>query len=77
MKIDSALSEEMNLLMLFDLSNCEQGIKVHHDAEKTQIEAAQRLFNKGLISQIDGGYLTQSGIHTAEHLQHALNVLTD
>jgi len=40
------------------------------------IAAAKRLFDKGLISQNDGGYLTDLGVETAEHAQKMLTILT-
>ena len=53
-----------------------QGIKIHHDADPSMVEAAQRLFDKGIVSQPDGGYLTNLGHDLAEHatvIQSALS----
>ena len=49
---------ELNALMLFNVDTTQEGIKIHSSAEPEIISAAQRLFDKGFISQVDGGYLT-------------------
>jgi len=51
------------------LESSQQGIKVHSKANRDQIEAVQRLYDKGLVTQIDGGYLTDLGRKAAEHAQ--------
>jgi uncharacterized protein (TIGR02647 family) len=53
----------------------QQGIKIHHDADISVIEAAERLFSKGMISQIDGGYLTDRGVETAEKAHSLIDAL--
>ncbi|WP_404367815.1 TIGR02647 family protein [Marinobacter sp.] len=69
--------DELNLLSLFNLSSAQEGIKVHqHSAAPEAVAAAQRLYDKGLITQKDGGYLTSLGIDTAEHAQKLLAVLS-
>lgn len=60
---------ELDLLMRFDLSSSQTGIKIHKSADPAVIAAACRLFEKGLITQEDGGYLTDLGITAAEHAQ--------
>ena len=68
---------ELNLLALFDDSSSQEGIKVHqHSAEPAMVAAAERLHQKGLITQKDGGYLTTLGNETAEHVQKVLAVLS-
>ncbi|ASI88413.1 MULTISPECIES: TIGR02647 family protein [Vibrio] len=76
MKFTPAHLSEMNLLLQFDLSSAATGIKVHHDASKEMQEAVQRLFDKGLCTLPDGGYLTDEGIEVAEHADRVLRVLT-
>ena len=77
MVMNSHISAELDLLALFDLSNSNTGIKVHsHDASVAAIAAAQRLFDKKMISQADGGYLTPMGREAAENLQRAVNLLS-
>ncbi|MEE9304082.1 MAG: TIGR02647 family protein [Thiotrichaceae bacterium] len=71
MKYSSEQLDEINALMLFDIQNPLDGIKAHSNANPETIAAVGRLFEKGLITQVDGGYLTDSGKKTAEHT-HAL-----
>lgn len=69
--------DELNLLAMFDLSSAQEGIKVHqHSAAPEMVAAAQRLHNKGLVTQKDGGYLTSLGSETLEHAQRVLSVLS-
>lgn len=66
---------ELDLLLLFPDTSHMQGLKIHHDADPAKIAAAQRLFDKGVTTQIDGGYLTELGHDLAKHvniLQSAL-----
>jgi len=70
------LFEEMKLLAKFPEKSQLEGIKIHNDADLTVIAAAKSLFDKGLISQPDGGYLTASGLETADHLHHVLATLS-
>jgi len=67
--------EELKVLMLFDLTTSQEGIKVHKTAEAAKISAAQRLFDKGFITQVDGGYLTSLGREAAEHTQFLYTML--
>jgi len=76
MKFDTELLHEINVLKMFDLSSSQLGIKVHHDAEPEAVQATQRLFEKGLITQNDGGYLTGLGRDAAEHTTNLLTILT-
>ena len=70
------LTAELNLLMQFNLKNEQDGIKVHHEAPEHTIAAAKRLFDKGLITQDDGGYLTDLGRKAAEHTQDLNTILS-
>ena len=76
MSISSDLIEELNVLSRFNLTTTQEGIKVHKDAEPAMIETVKRLYQKKLISQEDGGYLTDLGREVAEHIQSALTILT-
>lgn len=76
MPISAALNAEIRVLTLFNLDSAMEGIKVHHTADAETIAAIERLYAKGLVTQADGGYLTDLGIHCAEHLQTALRILT-
>ena len=68
--------DELNVLTLFNLSNHQEGIKIHSSASDESKKAAQRLFDKGLITQADGGYLTSLGLDAAEHVQVLLTILS-
>ncbi|WP_070967676.1 TIGR02647 family protein [Vibrio sonorensis] len=76
MKFSADHIEELNLLLQFDLSSAATGIKVHKDASEAVREAAERLYNKGLCTLPDGGYLTDEGIEVAEHAERVLRVLS-
>lgn len=67
--------EELNILACYNLHSTQEGIKVHSSASAETISATQRLFDKGLISQADGGYLTSLGITAAEHAQNLLQIM--
>ncbi len=76
MNIAEDLVTELNLLMQFDLSTTQAGIKVHRNtADKETITAIERLFEKGLVTQADGGYLTGLGHDAAEHIQAVVGIL--
>ncbi|WP_372737241.1 TIGR02647 family protein [Neptunomonas sp.] len=76
MPYDAELIAELNLLNHFNLGTTQEGIKVHHSAGPQTVAAAKRLFDKDLISQEDGGYLTDLGHDAAEHAQSLLMILT-
>ncbi len=67
--------EELNILVRYNLSTTQEGIKVHKTATPETIAATHRLFEKGLVSQDDGGYLTNLGLETAIKAQAVLDVL--
>jgi uncharacterized protein (TIGR02647 family) len=67
--------DELNILVRYNLSTTQEGIKVHKTAEPAIIAATQRLHEKGLISQKDGGYLTNLGREAAEQAQTVLDLL--
>mgnify|MGYP003325881988 CR=1 FL=1 len=75
MPFNPELNEELNLLVQFNLGSTFQGIKVHGNADNETIAACKRLFEKGLINQVDGGYLKPEGIEAAEHAHSLLNIL--
>lgn len=66
---------EIDILIRYNLDSTQQGIKVHSSASKEQIDAVQRLFDKGLVTQVDGGYLTDIGRKAAEHAQALILML--
>ena len=75
MPYNSQLTEELNILARYNLKTTQEGIKIHSSAEPEVIAAAQRLFDKGLTSQADGGYLTELGRKAAEHTQGLLLIM--
>ncbi|MCK4842414.1 MAG: TIGR02647 family protein [Methylococcales bacterium] len=76
MAFTDELVEEIKVLAHFNLESHQEGIKVHGSAKSEVIDATGRLFKKGLVSQEDGGYLTDLGIEAAEHAQSVLTILT-
>lgn len=75
MSFTPELIAELEILSLFNLSNTQEGLKVHHVAAPSAVAAARRLFEKGLTTQVDGGYLTSLGLDAAEHAQSLLTIL--
>lgn len=75
MEFNQELLDEMKVLSCYDLASLQTGIKVHSDATDSKILATKRLFEKGIVSQEDGGYLTERGHIAAEHLQHLSGIL--
>lgn len=67
--------EELNILARYNLKTTQEGLKIHSSAEPEVIAAVQRLFDKALISQADGGYLTELGRKAAEHAQDLLLII--
>jgi len=76
MPLSPEIIAELNTLLLYNVTDPQEGIKVHKDAGAARIDAAKRLFDKGLITQADGGYLTILGREAAEHLQMAHSIVT-
>jgi len=66
---------ELNVLTLYDLSTNQEGIKIHKTADPSVIAAAHSLFEKGILTQEDGGYLTSLGREAAEHAQSLSTML--
>jgi uncharacterized protein (TIGR02647 family) len=67
--------DEINILVRYNLSTTQEGIKVHKTAAAELIAATKRLYDKGLVTQEDGGYLTNLGYEAAEQAQMVLNLL--
>jgi uncharacterized protein (TIGR02647 family) len=77
MVYNAELNDELNILARYNLKTTQQGIKIHSSAEPPVVAAAQRLFDKGLTSQTDGGYLTPLGRKAAEMTQDLLLIMED
>ncbi|MBL4781278.1 MAG: TIGR02647 family protein [Porticoccaceae bacterium] len=75
MPYNTQIGDEINILARYNLKTTQEGVKVHSSAEPRAIAAAQRLFDKGLITQSDGGYLTALGRKAAEHAQGLLLII--
>ena len=75
MKYSPEQVEETNTLLLFNIQNFQDGIKIHSNATPEVISAVKRLFNKGLITQADGGYLTDAGRKAAEYAHSLFGLL--
>ena len=67
MPFNTELTAELNLILKFPSTSLMQGLKIHNDASPEMIAAGKRLFNKGIVTQEDGGYLTNLGYDLAEH----------
>ncbi len=73
------LVDELNVLIKFKASS-QEGLKVHKTAAPELIGATQRLFEKGMITQQDGGYLTplgQEAVQLAQSLHNMMAAETD
>ena len=75
MSFTPELVAELEVLALFDLESTLEGLKIHQTAGPVLVAAAQRLYDKDLINQPDGGYLTSLGRDAAEHVQGLLFIL--
>jgi uncharacterized protein (TIGR02647 family) len=69
------LFDEIKLLSKFPEESHLEGLKIHHDADPSLVKSAHSLFNKGIITQQDGGYLTDSGREMVEHLHTVLDTI--
>ncbi len=75
MHLNQKFLEELELLNLFNLNSSLEGLKIHHQAAPERIASAKRLFEKKLITLVDGGYLTPLGLEAAEHTQTLIRML--
>ncbi len=76
--MNSNLLQELSILSMFNQSTFQEGLKVHgHEATKENVDATQRLFEKGLVTKSDGGYLTSLGKDAAEQLHDLVVMLKD
>ncbi|EJM79302.1 TIGR02647 family protein [Pseudomonas sp. GM55] len=75
MSLTPELVAELEILALFNLDSSQEGLKIHQSAAPKAIAAAKRLFEKDLIDQPDGGYLTSLGRDAAQNVQTVLTIL--
>ncbi|TWC12212.1 MULTISPECIES: TIGR02647 family protein [unclassified Pseudomonas] len=76
MSLTPELVAELEILALFNLDSSQEGLKIHQTAAPAAIAAARRLYEKDLISQPDGGYLTSLGRDAAQNVQTVLTILS-
>jgi uncharacterized protein (TIGR02647 family) len=76
MHLDQEMVNELNILAKYNLDSIQEGIKIHHTADAATISAAERLHDKGFITQKDGGYLTELGRELAEAAQNSITLLS-
>jgi uncharacterized protein (TIGR02647 family) len=75
MPLKQQLIDEIEVLLRYNLETKHEGLKVHNDARQELRDATRRLFEKGLINQKDGGYLTDLGHDAAKHTEALLSLL--
>ena len=75
MLMSQKMVEEIKILLHFNLNTTLEGIKIHHTAAPETIDAVRRLHDKGLVTQVDGGYLTDLGRTAAEHASACYTIL--
>ncbi|CAI8979083.1 Phosphate-starvation-inducible E [compost metagenome] len=76
MSLTPELVAELEVLALFNLDSSQEGLKIHQTAAPKHVAAAKRLFEKELIDQPDGGYLTSLGRDAAQNVQTVLTILS-
>ena len=74
MPIDPELVDELNLLRRFSMGG-PVAMNVHDNPDAAVISAAARMFEKGLITEVDGGQLTDSGRAAIEHMERLFDLL--
>ena len=68
MQFDKNMIDELTLLAKFPRNSKMQGIKIHSDADSSLIDAAKRLYDKGITDSSDGGCLPDLGLDLIEHV---------
>lgn len=74
MHIDHELVDELNLLRRFSMGG-PVAMDVHDNPDPAVLAAAARMHEKGLITEADGGKLTDSGREAVEHMERLFNLL--
>ena len=74
MHLDPELIDEINLLRRFGMGG-PVAMDVHDNPDPAVTAAAARMHEKGLITEADGGKLTDSGREAVQHLDSLLNLL--
>jgi uncharacterized protein (TIGR02647 family) len=76
MNLGPELIEELKLLQRISQNPSAEGISISAAGDPAVVAAAERLFEKGIISLSDGGHLTDSGREAAEHMNRLFNQLS-
>ncbi len=74
MHIDPELIDELTLLRRFSMGG-PVAMDVHDNPDPAIVAAAARMFDKGLITEPDGGQLTDNGRAAIEHMERLFNLL--
>lgn len=74
MQIDPELVDELTLLRRFSMGG-PVAMDVHDNPDPAIVAAAERMHEKGLITQLDGGELTDNGREAVEHMERLFNLL--
>ncbi len=74
MQLDHELVKELGLLRRFAMGG-PVAMDVQNNPDPTVVAAAARMHAKGLISTVDGGQLTESGLAAADYLDKLLGLL--
>ena len=75
MNIDPELIEELSLLKRIS-QNPTEDINISDIGDPAIVAAARRLIEKGVISGMDGGQLTDSGREAVENMNRLFNQLS-
>ena len=76
MQLNKDLLEELTILALFNEHTFQEGIKVHgHKASEQDVSATKRLYEKGLVTKVDGGYPTSLGKDAVDHLYDLVKMI--
>tara|TARA_R110002096_G_scaffold370918_2_gene564392 strand:- start:46 stop:291 length:246 start_codon:yes stop_codon:yes gene_type:complete len=75
MRLDSDIIEELGLLKRFSMGG-PLAMDLSDSPDEDIVAAAERMFEKGLITQADGGELTDAGREAIEHMDRLFNLLT-
>ncbi len=74
MHIDQELVDELALLRRFAMGG-HVAMDVHDNPDPAVVAAAGRMHQKGLITEPEGGQLTDSGREAIEHMERLFNLL--
>ncbi len=74
MHIDPELIDELNLLRRFSMGG-PVAMDVHDNPDPAIVAAATRMHAKGLITEAEGGQLTDAGREAVEAMERLFNLL--